>query len=51
MTCSFGVTGLRPEVDLDALIHEADELMYQAKKSGGDCICRSREHEMVECPL
>ncbi len=45
VTCSFGVTGLRPEADLDALIHEADELMYQAKKSGGDRICRSKEHE------
>ena len=51
VTCSFGVTGLRPDADLDALIHEADELMYQAKKSGGDCICRNGEHEMVECPL
>lgn len=48
VTCSIGVTGLRPEADLDALIHEADELMYQAKKSGGDCICRSREHKAEE---
>ncbi len=48
VTCSIGVTGLRPDADLDALIHEADELMYQAKKSGGDCICRSREHKAEE---
>ncbi len=44
VTCSFGVAGLRPEADLDALIHEADALMYQAKKAGGDCILRNREN-------
>ena len=42
VTCSFGITGLTPEVDLDALIREADTLMYQAKRSGGDGICRKR---------
>ncbi len=45
VTCSFGVAGLRPEADLDALIHEADVLMYQAKKAGGDCVLRNREQE------
>lgn len=39
VTCSFGLTALRPDVDLDALIREADALMYQAKRSGGDRIC------------
>jgi len=45
VTCSFGVTGLTHEVDLDALIREADVLMYQAKRSGGDCICRNQEKQ------
>ncbi len=45
VTCSFGLTGLVPEVTLDALIREADALMYQAKRSGGDSICRKREEE------
>ncbi len=45
VTCSFGLAGLGPEADLDALIHEADVLMYQAKKAGGDCVLRNREQE------
>ena len=48
VTCSFGVTGLRPEADLDALIHEADVLLYQAKRAGGDCIFRNRENEVAQ---
>ena len=43
VTCSFGVTGLAPDPDLDAMIREADALMYQAKRSGGGGICRSRD--------
>jgi two-component system cell cycle response regulator len=44
VTCSFGVTGLTPDVDLDTLIREADALMYQAKRVGGDGICRKQEN-------
>ena len=48
VTCSFGLTGLAPGVDLDALIREADALMYQAKRSGGDSICLKQEEVEIQ---
>ncbi len=40
LTCSFGVVGMKPDANLDSLIKEADKLMYQSKKTGGNCIRR-----------
>ena len=48
VTCSFGITGLTQEADLDAMIREADALMYQAKRSGGDGVYRIRDKEEAE---
>ena len=41
VTCSYGITGLEKDGDLDTLIRKADALMYRAKRFGGDRICRS----------
>ncbi len=41
VTCSYGITGLEKDGDLDTLIRKADALMYHAKHSGGDRICRA----------
>ncbi|MEA4888045.1 MAG: GGDEF domain-containing protein [Clostridiaceae bacterium] len=41
LTCSFGVVGMKPDSNLDNLIKEADKLMYQSKKIGGNCIRRA----------
>lgn len=43
ITASFGVTGFGPDtptelVSLEAIVDTADKLMYQAKKSGRNCV-------------
>ena len=36
VTCSAGVTGARPQEDVDALLARADDALYRAKESGRD---------------
>ena len=38
MTCSFGVARCRPNTEVDAIIHNADEALYNAKHSGKNCV-------------
>jgi diguanylate cyclase (GGDEF)-like protein len=37
-TASFGVAELHPEGDFDALMQHADQALYEAKKSGRNCV-------------
>ena len=38
VTASFGVAGYRPGDTIDALTHRADDLMYEAKAAGRNCV-------------
>ena len=38
ITCSFGVTELREEDDKASLLKRVDELLYEAKESGRNCV-------------
>lgn len=38
--CSFGVAAVQSVSTLDTVIRQADSLMYQSKKAGGDQVCR-----------
>jgi len=38
VTCSFGVVENKDASDLNSILLVADELMYAAKKSGGNCV-------------
>jgi diguanylate cyclase (GGDEF)-like protein len=40
VTASFGVAGYRPGDTVDSLIIRADELMYQAKATGGNSVAK-----------
>jgi len=42
VTASFGVAGFRPEDTADTLLQRADDLMYEAKSAGRNCV-RYRE--------
>ena len=37
-TCSFGVAAPDPLGDFDLLVRRADELLYEAKRAGGNCV-------------
>lgn len=37
-TCSFGIAALKPGQSLEALIEEADQAMYEAKKDGKNAV-------------
>jgi len=39
MTVSIGVAQYRPHEEMNAFVHRADQLMYQAKKNGKDQVC------------
>lgn len=45
VTVSFGAAGYCPGDTVDSLIIRADELMYQAKATGGNSVCCSPEGE------
>lgn len=38
VTCSFGISELNDEMESDELIRKADHALYQAKKSGKNCV-------------
>ncbi|WP_295810374.1 GGDEF domain-containing protein [uncultured Nitratireductor sp.] len=46
-TVSIGVAMHRPSQTLDAVIGEADSLLYKAKQSGRDCVMHQPPHEVV----
>jgi diguanylate cyclase (GGDEF)-like protein len=52
VTCSFGVAASSNTLPVEALIHQADEALYSAKRSGRNCIhalaMQPREALMVE---
>jgi two-component system, cell cycle response regulator len=38
LTCSFGVSELRRDADIDDLLRDADMALYRAKREGRDCV-------------
>jgi diguanylate cyclase (GGDEF)-like protein/PAS domain S-box-containing protein len=42
VTCSFGVSALRPRESAASLVARADEALYQAKSLGRNRVCRAR---------
>lgn len=42
VTLSIGLAELRPELDANALIQEADEALYEAKRAGRNRVCVAR---------
>jgi len=41
ITCSFGVSTLSTEIDMDYLLKQADKALYQAKADGRNRVCSS----------
>jgi diguanylate cyclase (GGDEF)-like protein len=39
VTLSIGMTQYKPHEDTKAFVQRADQLMYQAKRNGKDCVC------------
>ncbi len=44
ITCSFGVVESKDDFDLDVMIKQADNLMYEAKKLGGNHVIYKNNH-------
>jgi diguanylate cyclase (GGDEF)-like protein len=44
VSCSYGVVEMSGEQNLDKLIHMADLLMYEGKRTGGNKICHQDRH-------
>ncbi|WP_018873273.1 diguanylate cyclase [Thioalkalivibrio sp. ALJ16] len=44
VTGSFGITAFRPGDSLDAVLGRADNMMYQAKQHGRDCVFHEQEN-------
>jgi len=42
LTCSFGLSGLRPGDSAAGMVARADEALYQAKSQGRNQVCRAR---------
>ncbi|UNC91366.1 GGDEF domain-containing protein [Candidatus Contubernalis alkaliaceticus] len=38
ISCSFGIVSLRPQDDMDSILHRADEKLYEAKADGKNTI-------------
>jgi diguanylate cyclase (GGDEF)-like protein len=49
MTVSIGLAEYKPQEGLKAFVQRVDQLMYQAKKNGENCICA--DIEISELPL
>jgi diguanylate cyclase (GGDEF)-like protein len=43
MTASVGLGQYKPQEDEKAFVHRVDQLMYQGKKNGKDCVCSEAE--------
>jgi len=49
ITASFGVVEANGSVKVDDVMHQADQAMYCAKKSGRNCICSILMKSKARC--